>query len=190
MAVKVIVELKAKPGRRDELRSLIERLATAIDRAATTGARTTSRSMTPTCSSTSPTGSHRKHGRRISRRPWPPVPTVRCSSWLGPPSGPRSSAGCPEGMRPRGGGLGRLAGRRKRRNHGVRSDPVLAGTRSSSRNPITMRATSSGRASMTQWPTSGKKTLRGGFVNCRSIHAPGPGAGSGRARPTGSGRVR
>ncbi len=28
MAVKVIVELKAKPGRRDELRSLIEQLAT------------------------------------------------------------------------------------------------------------------------------------------------------------------
>lgn len=28
MAVKVIVELKAKPGRRDELRSLIEELAT------------------------------------------------------------------------------------------------------------------------------------------------------------------
>lgn len=28
MAVKVIVELKAQPGRRDELRSLIERLAT------------------------------------------------------------------------------------------------------------------------------------------------------------------
>ena len=27
MAVKVIVELKAKPGRRDELRSVIERLA-------------------------------------------------------------------------------------------------------------------------------------------------------------------
>ena len=28
MAVKVIVELKAKPGRRDEMRSLIEQLAT------------------------------------------------------------------------------------------------------------------------------------------------------------------
>ena len=28
MAVKVIVELQAKPGRRDELRSLIEQLAT------------------------------------------------------------------------------------------------------------------------------------------------------------------
>ncbi len=28
MAIKVIVELKAKPGRRDELRSLIEQLAT------------------------------------------------------------------------------------------------------------------------------------------------------------------
>ena len=29
MAVKVIVELKAKPGRRDELRSVIERLASS-----------------------------------------------------------------------------------------------------------------------------------------------------------------
>jgi quinol monooxygenase YgiN len=28
MAVKVVVELKAKPGRRDELRSLVEQLAT------------------------------------------------------------------------------------------------------------------------------------------------------------------
>jgi len=33
LAVKVIVELKAKPGRRDELRSVIERMA-AVDRPA------------------------------------------------------------------------------------------------------------------------------------------------------------
>jgi len=80
MAVKVIVELKAKPGRRDELRSLIEQLATRDRPSGYRGSTHYESLDDPTCSSTSPTGSRLKHGRRISRRPSPPMPMVRCSS--------------------------------------------------------------------------------------------------------------
>ena len=96
MAVKVIVELKARPGRRDELRSLIEQLATH-DRPRGYHGSTYYESLDdPTCSSTSPTGSRLKYGRCVSQRPRPPVSMIRCSSCLRGRSGPPSLAGCPE----------------------------------------------------------------------------------------------
>ena len=51
MAIKVIVELQAKPGRRAELKSLIESMVAELGRAsaASWAARATRSSITPTC---------------------------------------------------------------------------------------------------------------------------------------------
>ena len=75
MAIKVIVELQAKPGKRDELKSLIESIVANHGPASPVSwaACATRCSITPTSWLRSPIGSRPRRGWRTCRKLWPPA---------------------------------------------------------------------------------------------------------------------
>jgi hypothetical protein len=94
VAIKVIVELQAKPGLRDELKDVLESLIAAQGpgQDGFLGARGTGCSTTPMSWSRSPIGSRPRRGKPTCGKPRRRARTHRCSSCWPPRSESRSSA--------------------------------------------------------------------------------------------------
>lgn len=99
MAIKVIVELQAKPGRRAELKGLLESIVAkqGPGQRGFLGSTRYEVLDNPTCWLRLPIGSQPRRGWRTCRRRRPPAPTHLCWRCWRHHSGPQSSGNCPDG---------------------------------------------------------------------------------------------